>query len=323
MSALQQQYGNAAIRETDILVGRGKRYSDHIGTIAFKALIEANVSTYMDEATESCDKTYLIVEIIESIFKQGGRFLKETTKCSGIWIETSRKEAHSKVRHSFRDAAIARQKKKRSLCDGGDDVLAKAKNFSVRFDSSSSFKDIVSKIRQDLAVKQILKASKEVKQFKKAAKKAAKSSRRRKRDLVSKTPSSAEKDKDTMPTLIPSDEDAEPSSRPTRVFMVSPALDHDAPICTSNYNGPTTALRSDAVNNASDNRTSNSLLQTLQKVISIAETLHTEPRHDRLTDEELLRELDDFVCDDFADPTEELLDCNGDEIDDYMLVCAV
>lgn len=107
--------------------------------------------------------------------------------------------------------------------------------------------------------------------------------------------------------------------------MVSPEREH-VPTCSRSCNESTKAIRFNALKAsdfAADDTSNNDVLQTLQKAISIGEPFHHLGSHNRLTDDELLQELDEFVCDDFADPTEEMLDFDGDEIDNFLLVCAV
>lgn len=312
MSALQH-CGDADVQETDVLVGRGKKYSDHVGTITFKALVEANLPAYMDVATKSCDKTSLILETMEPIFKQGGRFLKETEKNSGVWVEASRKEAHSMVQRSFHDASVASQKRERSR----DRVLAKAK-FRAHFGSTdSTLNDIVSrKSREDPGVKQVLKASLETKRFKSAKR------RRRERERDEVLPSSEKSE--TLPTLAPCEADSSSlPDAPTRVLVVSPEPGH-VPICTGSCDEPTTALRFTAPIAAdfeADNRSNTDLLQTIQKVISIAEPLYPAPREEHFGDDE--QELDEFICSQLAALVEEMLDFDGDGVDDFLLVSAV
>ena len=55
------------IRKMGILIGKGDKCARHIGTVTFKSIAEANVSTFMDEASDSCDGRFVTLEIVESI----------------------------------------------------------------------------------------------------------------------------------------------------------------------------------------------------------------------------------------------------------------
>ena len=64
------------IRKMDILIGKGNKCARHLGNVAFKSIAEAYAST-LYKASNSYDKRFVTVEIVESILAQGGRFLKQ------------------------------------------------------------------------------------------------------------------------------------------------------------------------------------------------------------------------------------------------------
>lgn len=148
-----QQYGNEDIKQSDILIGKGKKYTDHVGTIAFKAFIGLHVAEYMNEVTGSSDRALMTGEIVDIVKSHGGRFLKETRFDSGIWVEINQKDAREKVRYSFRDA-IESQRKERPRA-----LLTKVQ-ISVDIHKEDSFGEILNKLSSDPAVHRFLATSK-------------------------------------------------------------------------------------------------------------------------------------------------------------------
>lgn len=159
-SVLQQhavvdgQYKNADLQPTDILIGIGNRCNYHLGTIAFKLLINANLPVYADTETEICEKTSLIVQVVECIYKGGGRFLKESSSKRGVWIEIDRELARAKVGQRFRTAQKAMQL--------GTLLFKNTKikfSSSKNFDTGDSFGDILDEISRDPALLQSLSSA--------------------------------------------------------------------------------------------------------------------------------------------------------------------
>lgn len=148
-----QQYGNEDIKQSDILIGKGKKYTDHVGTIAFKAFIGLHVAEYMNEVTGSSDRALMTGEIVDIVKSHGGRFLKETRFDSGVWVEINQKDAREKVRYSFRDA-IESQRKERPRA-----LLTKVQ-ISVDIHKEDSFGEILNKLSSDPAVHRFLATSK-------------------------------------------------------------------------------------------------------------------------------------------------------------------
>ena len=83
----------------DVLLGRDKMVLHHSGNYRFKHLI----SSYQDQYDKSprMEKTIIATEIVGTIQRLGGRFLKKE-KDSG-WIEVEDKVAREKVSNAFRD----------------------------------------------------------------------------------------------------------------------------------------------------------------------------------------------------------------------------
>ena len=85
----------------DILLGKGRPYQEHPGNIAMNDIIDK----YRDEYT-SCktrtEKTAMSQSILETIRKQGGRFLIKKSKDDDLWVLATDAKARDKVAHSFR-----------------------------------------------------------------------------------------------------------------------------------------------------------------------------------------------------------------------------
>ena len=96
------------IKEQDVLLGRGKCNFKHIGNMAYRMLIETRLEKYIASDSRS-EKTHMVVEVVESIFESGGRFLKQEQGSSADgWFVVNKKTAREKVGHSFRDAIKAK-----------------------------------------------------------------------------------------------------------------------------------------------------------------------------------------------------------------------
>lgn len=138
----------ADIKPTDILVGKGRMCTNHIGTIAFKVMVNLNLTVYANQPAGSSGKSLLILELVETIRDRGGRFLRETKRNSGVWFEISDKDARERFRNAFRDAMKGNRKE-------GPDA-----SVSVCIDKRDSFLDVVFKLSHDPSVIQrLLKAS--------------------------------------------------------------------------------------------------------------------------------------------------------------------
>jgi hypothetical protein len=92
--------------ENDILCGRGKVVSDHIGNHRFQIIIAMKLQCY-DEANR-IGKTKIVLSLVRDILNCGGRFLKKDS--NGEWYDSGYLGARSKVAHSIRDALSDRNK---------------------------------------------------------------------------------------------------------------------------------------------------------------------------------------------------------------------
>lgn len=82
----------------DVLLGRGRRCQEHVGNMRLRILVEDCKPVY-DNASRK-EKTLISQEIVDSVKKNGHRFLKDE---GGGWIEVDGHVARLKVSHTFRD----------------------------------------------------------------------------------------------------------------------------------------------------------------------------------------------------------------------------
>jgi len=86
----------------DVLCGRGPKSFKHPGNQRLRTLIVLSLERY-DRCESRKQKTLLIREIIQSILKGGGRFLK-FDKTNDGWFDGGMQAARSRVGFAFRDA---------------------------------------------------------------------------------------------------------------------------------------------------------------------------------------------------------------------------
>lgn len=144
------------ISPSDILIGKGKKCTNHVGTIAFKAFVGLRVPEYMNCISGTSDRTIMTRTIVHDIVHEhGGRFLQQTGRFnSGVWVELNQNDAREKVRYCFREAVESRRKvRPRAL-------LAKVP-ISVNIDKEDTFGDLLNKLSNDPAVNRFLATSKE------------------------------------------------------------------------------------------------------------------------------------------------------------------
>lgn len=133
------------IQPTDILLGCGPICQHHIGTIAYKIVLNFNYAAIVNSNT----KHELTVQMVDAIFKDGGRFLNETKPGTGLWYSVETKHLYKKVKASLHHASQQRK--------GG--VLNKI-NFTVTFSKTDSFAELIAKLSRDPEVDTFLKTHK-------------------------------------------------------------------------------------------------------------------------------------------------------------------
>jgi hypothetical protein len=83
---------------SDVLLGRGKPITDHIGNIRLHSIVEKYLPAY-NSSRKKLEKNALASEIVERIKSMPGRFL---SKDCGIWVEVDDDTARDKVMRLFR-----------------------------------------------------------------------------------------------------------------------------------------------------------------------------------------------------------------------------
>lgn len=87
----------------DIVLGRGKTYHYHRGNQRFRAIIAVHMPQYADEKATRLRKTKIVEGIVDSLYKDGCRFLKQDRK-TFVWYDVGFHKAKAKVGHALRDA---------------------------------------------------------------------------------------------------------------------------------------------------------------------------------------------------------------------------
>ena len=118
--------------ENDVLCGRGKVVSNHVGNHRFQIIIAMKLQSY-DDASR-LGKTEIIFTIVRDILSRGGRFLKKNSNCE--WYDSGYLGARSKVAHSIRDALSDRNKGIMFIKEKvSQEMTATSRSSSVAFDS--------------------------------------------------------------------------------------------------------------------------------------------------------------------------------------------
>jgi tagatose-1,6-bisphosphate aldolase len=105
MRRVAEAYAQNSVIETielplasDILLGKGKPFQEHIGNMRLHALVDEHLSHYI-QCSGISEKTILAAVLVKMVQGASGRFL---SKDRGVWIEVSDDIAREKVCHVFR-----------------------------------------------------------------------------------------------------------------------------------------------------------------------------------------------------------------------------
>lgn len=101
-SRLRKLITSSEIEQEDVLLGRGALCTFHVGTIAWKAIVESRLDLY--HKAKSKQITNLTLSVLNMVHATGGRFLQHDSSAArmGFWFEMDDKEARIKVRDAFR-----------------------------------------------------------------------------------------------------------------------------------------------------------------------------------------------------------------------------
>ncbi|KAL3923907.1 MAG: hypothetical protein SGILL_001373 [Bacillariaceae sp.] len=98
--------GNA-IRQYDVLCGRGGLTNSHLGNKNFRAIVAEYQSEYL--VAKKKDKKIIAQRIVDRIERNGGRFLKRSA-ASDVWSEVTSKKALEKTSQALREGLDVRHK---------------------------------------------------------------------------------------------------------------------------------------------------------------------------------------------------------------------
>mmetsp|Transcript_11861 Transcript_11861/g.18198 ORF Transcript_11861/g.18198 Transcript_11861/m.18198 type:complete len:212 (-) Transcript_11861:264-899(-) len=90
----------------DIICGRGNFCSQHPGNEFLSQLVDVGLPKYM-AANSKSDKSSILREIIRTVIRIGGRFLKKDS-VNGAYYEAGMKAARDKVGYCLREASMER-----------------------------------------------------------------------------------------------------------------------------------------------------------------------------------------------------------------------
>lgn len=86
----------------DIIVGRGKKCTNHVGNRRMKAMVHSKLQEY-STANDKTHKTYIISQILHDIKSAAGRFVKKES-ASRRWYQVRDPCARTNIAQCFRDA---------------------------------------------------------------------------------------------------------------------------------------------------------------------------------------------------------------------------
>lgn len=90
------------IQQHDVVFGSNALCEGHVGTIAFKAIIESRLDMYVSKTIRK-EKTALTRRVLHMIQSTGARFLTQANQVeSDLWYQLNATEARLKVREAFR-----------------------------------------------------------------------------------------------------------------------------------------------------------------------------------------------------------------------------
>lgn len=131
------------IKTQDVLFGKGGLSASQIGTIAFKAVIESRLHTYINanlSTRRNADKTFITLQVVNLVHLTGGRFLVEEEATPGnmnrVYLINGT-EARVRVREFFREF-IKKWRKQRRPC-----ALLDKMGLAGLFNKHSTYGDII------------------------------------------------------------------------------------------------------------------------------------------------------------------------------------
>eukprot|EP00545_Synedropsis_sp_CCMP1620_P007522 CAMPEP_0119005114 /NCGR_PEP_ID=MMETSP1176-20130426/1535_1 /TAXON_ID=265551 /ORGANISM="Synedropsis recta cf, Strain CCMP1620" /LENGTH=433 /DNA_ID=CAMNT_0006956883 /DNA_START=28 /DNA_END=1329 /DNA_ORIENTATION=- len=149
------------IKPEDVLLGKGGPSGGHVGTIAFKALVQSRLDSYRNaNCTMKNGKNILTLQVVHLIHLSGGRFLttdaQPTLEISKRWYVLDSMVARIRVREFFREY-IKNVRKHRRPCALLDKI-----GISGMFCKNSTYTEIISYVATCPRILDFLSARHEV-----------------------------------------------------------------------------------------------------------------------------------------------------------------
>ena len=107
---VQKTIAIEGIRKDDVLFGRGKRTTNHMGNKYFRELVSCMSPKY--KGCSKVQKTSLSNSIVAAIHKKGGRFLSPMPNDCNSWVEMRGLALRRKTSQALRDCRVYRQNRK-------------------------------------------------------------------------------------------------------------------------------------------------------------------------------------------------------------------
>lgn len=141
------------IHQHDVLLGLGSVCAGHVGTIAFKAVIESRMDLYVGLKSRKA-KTALTLSVLAMLQAAGSRFFRQECRHGSdamqYWRKLNTKEARLKIRDAFRDLVknVRNQRRASALLDN--------LGLSNSVEIESTFADIVEYVSNSSSIREYI-----------------------------------------------------------------------------------------------------------------------------------------------------------------------
>jgi len=154
--------------ENDVVIGQSSDSRKHPGNGRFHRLICQNVETYVD-VFDKFDKTWkakFFLAIVQTIHKEGGRFVKRKGKRSdfsqdlkaNLWVKASLPDVFTEIDSAFRSEAKRRRKEQKASGTGSSQTKPDSNILEKRVDPSTG--ELYQKQQRELHLAVLLAAEK-------------------------------------------------------------------------------------------------------------------------------------------------------------------
>lgn len=149
---VQEMISMLDVTQEDVVLGKDQNHNCLVGMIAFKALIETRLDSYMDPRQSTSEKTYLTMTVFKSVQDAGGRFLLRNKQKPDKLKMLDMDGARLKIRDCFRDCVkqVRRKKQRPSI------LLLRIGISRKMFSERDSYADILQGVLNNSQVKLFL-----------------------------------------------------------------------------------------------------------------------------------------------------------------------